>query len=299
MEKFFRMSNGSNRSKFAAFAKEASALFAWEGTKGVLWLLIAGGASILAHRFLRAPLSVHSLPLALCCFGFGILITVPTIYICRRIWFYPALRKQRLDFRQVKRELSFEYREDGKTFIYQRAILLKPLRHGLTEYRNKFMWTGKTPPSVECAAPYAFRLLERKGVWQYYEIDFRRAVNLTDEIETLLTFTMNDPHHTFTPFISATIDEPTDKLVMSLSIPTNFGTSEATCEIAYNMGANIPLSTEVKRLDYHGRVSWVIPKPKMHHYYELRWHEPSNWPPKRAHEEREVFHDTLSRADAS
>jgi hypothetical protein len=205
----------------------------------------------------------------------GLLILGPILAVYRKIRYYPPLKKQQLDFTQLKRELCFIYQNDRRTFVYHRSITLKPLRAGLSTYKNKFMWTGKTLPRIVCDTKrHQLNLLDRKGVWQYYEINFGRALNLTETETTVLTFTMIDPEHTFTPFISATIDEPTDELKMKLHIPPEFGVTEATCEFSYNMGANVPCETRLLNLDHDGWLEWPIEKPRMHHYYELRWKKP-------------------------
>jgi hypothetical protein len=249
-----------------------------EGVKKYLVPILLVAVVFFSHRareVIYAFMHDHSLSVIIVGLTGGTLIVASVWTLYFKLRYYPPLRKQDFDFFQLERSLSFEYR-DIENYIYRRAVIIQAKRPGLSVYRDKFLWTGNTEPRIVSEiAKHKFKLLEKKGVWQHYEIDLGRTLNPSDVEKTILCFRMNDPQHTFVPFISGTIDEPTEKLILSVRIPPEFGVNEGTCEIAYNMGTKVPLSTEVKKFDYDGLLSWPIPNPRMHHYYELRWEKPA------------------------
>jgi len=192
-----------------------------------------------------------------------------------RIRYYPSLPKQSHNFSQVERELTFVYLSATK-FTYKKRIVLKALHNGLDSYTDKYKWTGSVAPiKIASAIPeHTLRMTERKSVWQYYDICFEKTLAKKETIETELVFDLEDPNDDYTPFISATILEPTNKLTFRLTIPPSMGITVSTCETSRSMGARVPYESETKHFDRNGNIVWEIDKPKMHHHYELRWRKP-------------------------
>ena len=145
----------------------------------------------------------------------------------------------------------------------------------MSVYVDKYKWTGQTTPRVTNSIKgQTFTPTERKSVWQFYEVHFGRTLNKGETVDTDLTFDFEDPQHSFVPFISTNIEEPTRQLKLALRVPLALGVTEVICETSSCIGARVPFQTETKQLDRDGYVEWPVPQPKMHHYYELRWAKP-------------------------
>jgi hypothetical protein len=116
-------------------------------------------------------------------------------------------------------------------------------------------------------------LTERKSVWQFYEIRFAKILRKREVIRTELIFELSDPAHSFVPFISASIEEPTEKLSFTLEVPPGWQIPQVFCETSSCIGARVPFDTEVKTFTESVHIDWD-PKPRIHFHYEMRWDVP-------------------------
>ena len=260
-----------------SWAEELLASTIWEFVKPAVgaasvgaaaWLYTQGGPRV--SSFVQK----HVTGLALFLAVFGSAILVRSYYAWK---YHSALPKQQHDFEQLARIISFEYR-DLTHCIYRKAFKLRALRAGLSSYEDKYKWTGVSSPVIHSAVKeQTVRLTHQKSVWQFYQVEFERALNKGDIVDIDLVFTIYEPEHSFVPFISTTIEEPTKQLSFKLTIPSSFGITYATREIASCIGARVPFRTERVQFDTNGHLEWDIPKPKIHHYYELRWATPKEF----------------------
>ena len=86
-----------------------------------------------------------------------------------------------------------------------------------------------------------------------------------------IAWSLRDKDKKFVPFLSATIEEPTDLLEFILKFSPEFDVKQATCETSVSIGARKPLESVVKYLDDHHELHWIINKPKLLHHYEVKW----------------------------
>lgn len=181
---------------------------------------------------------------------------------------FPALN---FDFKLIEKEISYEYKD--KTHItYRKKCLLKSLRDNLDAYYDKYHWTGLGKIHVKSAVrEHQYRETMKKNIWSCYEIRFQKSLKRGEEIETELIFDLEDVNNKAVPFMSATIEEPTDLLVMSVSFPDSLGLREATCETSSSIGARSPFISKTVPINRNGQVNWSIRKPKLLYHYEIRW----------------------------
>lgn len=181
---------------------------------------------------------------------------------------FPALD---FDFKIIEKEISYEYKD--KTHItYRKKCLLRSLRDNLDVYYDKYHWTGLGRINVKSAIKeHHYRETVKKNIWSCYEIRFQKSLKRGEEIETELIFDLEDIDNKAVPFISATIEEPTDLLVMSVSLPDSLGVREATCETSSSIGARRPFLSKTVPINRNGQANWSIKKPKLLHHYEIRW----------------------------
>ncbi len=180
------------------------------------------------------------------------------------------------DFHILKKEILYEYKNPERTQLgYSKIVTVKALKDGLECYRDKYLWTGRGDVNIKSGiSAQVHRDTIKKNVWQFYEIRFKDKLNRGEQTPTILNFDLDDPLKKAVPFFSASIEEPTDLLILDLTLPTECGVQEVVCEESCSIGARKPYSETTKILK-DGKVRWEIPHPKLLHHYEMKWVFPS------------------------
>jgi hypothetical protein len=174
------------------------------------------------------------------------------------------------EFHITEKEIHYEYR-DLRNLTYRKRVVLKALKGGATLYCDRYRWSGTGSISVRSTVnDHEFRETGRQGLWRFYEIRFPRALSANEVIETELVWTLEDMEHTAVPFVSATIEESTDLLSLTLQLPRELHATQVVCEASPFMGAKNPYSTKSAPLDLHHAHTWRIVKPLQYWYYEVR-----------------------------
>lgn len=185
--------------------------------------------------------------------------------------FRPRYPRLDFDYEIIEKLLTYEY-VDQQKMLYRRRIVLKALKNNLDHYIDKYHWTGSGEISLKSAIPeHRVHLTERKSVWQFYQIDFRRHLKKNDTIITEVVFDLFDAKGTAVPFFSATVEEPTNKLVLELRLNPSLGVKEAIAEEKITITSKAPLDIRIVPLDNEGRAIWSLSRPELLHHYELRW----------------------------
>ena len=149
----------------------------------------------------------------------GTAILITSYYKLR---YHSPLPRQRADFEHLDRSILFEYINTSHC-RYRKTIKLRASRP-MSVYVDKYKWTGQTTPRVTNSIKgQTFTPTERKSVWQFYEVHFGRTLNKGETVDTDLTFDFEDPQHSFVPFISTNIEEPTRQLKLALRVPLALG----------------------------------------------------------------------------
>lgn len=184
-----------------------------------------------------------------------------------RPWF-PRLMPE---FKIMSRSICYHYHSETK-MTYKRRYRLQALRRGADHYVDKYRWTGEgsTTPTSRINGQI-LRNKRRKNVWQFFDVVFPRPLGRREEIEVELVWELEDPARKAVPFFSVTVEEPTDLLSLELQLPSEFGVTSVVCEHAPYMGAKEVFKSMDKELDRDGKVVWTISRPKLLHYYEIRW----------------------------
>lgn len=185
--------------------------------------------------------------------------------------FRPTFPRLDFDFQILEKEVSYEY-VDKTHMIYRKKNFLRALKNNLDTYHDKYHWTGSGKVKIKSEIKeQQFIETIRKNVWQFYEIRFQKTLKKGEEIETEVIWELEDVAGKAVPFFSATIEEPTDALILNLCLSPGLGVKEAVCEISSGIGAKKPFSSEILKLNRDGWVTWKIRKPKLLHHYEMKW----------------------------
>lgn len=258
-------------SKLREFGEKLLCYTIWEIFKYVLGLLFTTSAIALVVAKLTKSVSFANNRAGIVCLAIlGSLWLYVVLYrhISRHLPMFPRIDS---DFRVIRKELSYKYL-DRTHMVYSKKVKLKALRNGLDEYHDRYAWSGSG--KVELRSMVSSQRLvtgDKKNVWQLYVLKFPWTLKKGETIETEVNWDLEDTRNAAVPFASATVEEPTDCLVLSVSLPAALGVAEVTCEVSSGIGAKKPFSSELRKLDRHGEMIWEIRKPKLLYHYEIKW----------------------------
>ncbi len=194
---------------------------------------------------------------------------------------YPGIPRTEYEFKVLSHRIVYTL-SNGGTITYRKLKTLQALKPGLTEYRDKYHWSGDKPPkSISCSSKdHTFTEASRSGVWRNYSIGFQRRLNKGDVIDTEVVWILDDSSHASSPFISATIEEPTRSLEFLLVFPVDYVVIGAECRVLTGMSAKKPLESSYHRAEVNGTIHWQPrpPHPRLMHHYEMVWTRPCDIP---------------------
>jgi len=154
-------------------------------------------------------------------------------------------------------------------YIHKRRYTLKALRNGLTEYIDKFQWTGNEYVLIGGGSEYTLEEDKNtKNVFNLYHFKFNHSLKKGDIIEVEATWKAKGPAK---PFFSTTIEEPTEILVMSVMLYPESEIKEVYCEMESYKGAKCPSENHRVKLNSDGEYVWQVNNPKLLHHYEINW----------------------------
>lgn len=240
--------------------------------KYILWLIVSSGSAAYMAQLLVENvinLNQYKITIIIVFAAVGALIFV-TIYekINRNRPHFESLDP---DFLIKEKVITYEYITKNK-MLYKKRVLLKALKNNLTAYNDKYFWTGTGKIRIKSAIKeHVYKRTIIKNQWQHYQICFFRTLKKNDKIETELIWELEDMGNTARPFVSSTIEEPTDLLVLKVQLPTDFQVKEATCEISSGAGTRKPFISFSKEFNRDNTIEWKIKAPKLLHHYEMRW----------------------------
>lgn len=180
----------------------------------------------------------------------------------------PIYNPLECDFKMIREERIHRWLNEND-YVHKRRYTLKSLRNGLTEYVDKFQWTGTEYTLTGGTSDYTIEKdVCTKNVFNLYHFKFTTALKKGDEIEVEATWKAKGPAK---PFFSTTIEEPTDILVMCVQLYPESGIKEVNCEIESYKGAKWPNEKKKEKLDSDGEYRWTVKNPKLLHHYEINW----------------------------
>ena len=164
------------------------------------------------------------------------------------------------------------------SLIHSRKFTVKSNRNGLREFSDKFAWTGDDYEMRQGEGEYRLELSDkRRNIFNQYLFKFGKMLNKNETIRIEANWTLTNRSRKAAPFVSTTIEEPTELLVIELELNPEFGVKKVNLETSGYKGAKIPFGEEIVELDSNGRFEWRIERPKLLHHYEINWEMPKNY----------------------
>lgn len=172
------------------------------------------------------------------------------------------------DFRILREERIHRWVNENE-YIHKRRYTLQAKRNGLTEYVDKFRWTGSGYTLSGGNDDYTVSEdSQLRNVFTVYRFKFSKPLKKRQIIRVEAQWLASGPAE---HFFSTTIEEPTDYLVMKVALYPGSKVKKVNCEVCPNIGAKLPKDIFSADLDSDGEFSWEVPKPKFLHHYEINW----------------------------
>lgn len=173
------------------------------------------------------------------------------------------------DFHMIREERVHKWL-NGNNYVHIRRYKIKALKNELTEYVDKFQWTGPEYRLLGGDGDYRVVVDEKpSNVFTVYRYIFNTPLNKGDVIELEAKWDAIGPAK---PFFSTTIEEPTDELIMRVELFPKSGIRKVNCEEYSNIGAKCPpIHRKTEKLNSEGEYVWSVDKPKILHHYEINW----------------------------
>lgn len=178
-------------------------------------------------------------------------------------------KKVECDYEIIEREVSFTYGRDISK--YEKRLIIESKTKNLNRIYGKYTWSGSEPAKLRCVTKHCNLIqLTRKDSFIEYEIELRKKYKKGKQTECKIEGDLPDSQHTFVPFFSTQIVEPTHKLIMNICIPIKYGVKEIICE-EIAIERRIDETSDIITLDSNGEYTWVIDDPKLFYKYSIRW----------------------------
>lgn len=259
---------------FRGFFKELLSATILEGSKEALKTpaklvgsAAAGAVVSAAAAYLTTPaVAWWAVPVAF------VAVTAPTLA------YMGAKRRSRTvhAFRVVELSISHTY-HDLVHVTHSRRLTLRALRPGLSEWEDRYHWTGNGRLELKSAVPeQSVRKTFRQRLWQYYEVRFDKTLAVNETITINPVWELYDDARTAEPFISTTIQNPTDRLILRMEVVPELSARSVIREIFERADSRDPLTAVRHEFDATESHTWVVDEPQVQRHYVLRCAVPSS-----------------------
>lgn len=210
----------------------------------------------------------YSLPIQIALIGLALLVFIALYKKFSRL--YPAHPKADPNFEIITRESVLTYLSDDN-IKFRRKMELRALKNNLTSYEGRYAWSGDKDHSV-CSKikEHSFNYIDKISSYRHYIIDFGKKLKKNEKIQIDIEWKLSNKNNEMYTYLATSIDEPTDKLILKVCFSDMTKNVKAIGELCPYDGAD-PSSTEDIKIDNDNVAIWNIPKPKLYHFYRLKW----------------------------
>jgi hypothetical protein len=150
-------------------------------------------------------------------------------------------------------------------------VTVKAIKNGVHTYCDRYCWSGKGRIEINCGNPeHIFTETGRVNTYQLFEIKLGKTLkkNQTEKIE--INWNLEDKAGCAEPFLATTLHEPTNNLTLTVSLRQTKKVKHAI--YTERLSSSMRDELDLKEVPFNGGVATIlIQKPKLLHYYELRW----------------------------
>lgn len=199
--------------------------------------------------------------------SFSLLVFGAIFYFFRRRYRknIPQFNAMPSDFEVLEKEFTHQYLEKEK-IIHTRRWKLRALREGLSEFKDKYFWTGGKSEMKTTKEDHRVTPNGTINLYDYYIYHFDRVLKRNDIIEIEVQWVLYGPHKCF---MSTPIEEPTGKLILTIIFPIEWNIKRIFKIISTLQASKVSDQTEVEIKN--GTYTWTVSNPKLAHHYEFKW----------------------------
>lgn len=212
------------------------------------------------------------------------LLIVAVVRFRRRIYSYRYPRR-RFRYVVVQRKLCYEI-DNQNALNYSRLTTIRALQNDLREFWDRYYWTGSesTEPQAGEGVLAIHPAVPGGGMFDFFQVYFERNLSRGDVYDFEVTWPALQNWLTARPYVSATTEEPTQKITFELRIPRQCRASDVALAEEYRAAeSRVPLNTREIKFDDDGTLIWTVHKPRLYRSYRVRWRwagQPGHGPPK-------------------
>ena len=181
----------------------------------------------------------------------------------RNIPYFPAINS---DFQILELEINHIV-NNKQEYIHTRRYKLKAKRNGLARYQGRFCWTGDSFQIKSGDDKHNVFLTKKVNTYDTYIVDFDRSYKKNEVIDVCIEWELKGEG---SPFISTQIEEPTNKLILSVEFNRILKINHIEFQETYLQAAKEVLNHSNIDLKNH-KVVQIINNPKLLHLYEISW----------------------------
>lgn len=190
------------------------------------------------------------------------------VVLCTILFVLVYKKTRKYKYHINRTEVNFEYSLDKIVVISQ--IEVKALRNGLDRIYNRTTWFPDEKTQISCLdKEFSIEQLPPKDTSNEYNVIFNKTLKKGEVITYTIKVVNENKKRHFQDFYSREIITPTDKLSMTIVIPSKYGYKYMTKQVikgsAYNDFA------EKEKQEFLNTYTWEIEKPKLGYEYKLLW----------------------------
>lgn len=177
------------------------------------------------------------------------------------------MRRPAHKYKLALKELIYIY-HDETHMCCTRRFDVQALDRSVDVFTDRFRWSGTGSVAVTLKTDDGQSLDRQydREFWQYYDVRFSPALKKSDirpvRVETDVDCV--DEGGTAKPFLSTTVEHPTDRLVLHVFLPAALRPRHAIAQIYEHYTAEDPLDFEELPVDRKtGEIRWDVPKDKI------------------------------------
>ena len=189
-----------------------------------------------------------------------------------------VLRRQRPDlpappgdYRIETLKIQMEYKT-RESITYSRSFRIKVLADNLDCFRDTFHWTGKRVISMQSSDPHhTIAITDEESFYSQYEVTFNHTYNEGDVVDFTITWELDDSERVARPFVARQVARPQKELAFYVKLYPGAYEGAAIGQVSVSSADRAHANQKYISFDKNHIVSWVIAKPLLGYYYELRW----------------------------
>lgn len=176
----------------------------------------------------------------------------------------------------LRKEIVYEYLPDGKTLYQRKYLQIKALRNGVTQFKDRYRWTGGGQCTVRSLTP-GFKITnlprEVEHIWEYFDVIFPYPLDIDDVLDFAIEWKMIDEEKIAATFLSTMIDRETKYLLLQVNLPPEMAPKRAYFHDFANYIDTLPARTlPIQWSPATKYIIFAVNQPIKYHKYLIRWY---------------------------